>query len=204
MSTVKTTFSKYFVAGLLALLPIAILGFFFRWLFGILTDLIQPFTNILIRSTGLPEIASDLIVCLIIVICVFMIGLLVTTSFGLFLHTRFDVTLQRVAPGYQMVKDIVNQFMGDKSNSPFRKGAVARVRIFGGAIDTSVTAIITSQHEDGSYTVFVPTGPNPTSGFIYHVPAEYVELRPDIKIESAMRTVIACGAGSDKLFKPQP
>jgi uncharacterized membrane protein len=101
-----------------------------------------------------------------------------------------------------MVKDIVNQFMGDKSNSPFRKGAVARVRIFGGTVETSVTAIVTSQHDDGTYTVFVPTGPNPTSGFIYHVPAEYVELRPEIKIESAMRTVIACGAGSDKLFKP--
>lgn len=200
MPTIKATLSKYFLAGLLVLLPIAILGFFFRWLFGIITDLIQPFTNIFIRSTGFPELVGDLVVVLIIILVVFLIGLLVTTSFGLFLHTRFDVYLQRIAPGYQMVKDIVGQFIGDKTNSPFKKGAVARVKIFGDNVDTTVTGIVTSQHEDGHYTVFVPTGPNPTSGFIYHVPAAWVELRPEIRIESAMRTVIACGAGSDKLF----
>jgi len=46
----------------------------------------------------------------------------------------------------------------------------------------------------------VPTGPNPTSGMIYHLPAEQVEILPNIKVDSAMRTVISCGAGSDELF----
>ena len=99
-----------------------------------------------------------------------------------------------------MVKEIVNQFLGDKNSSPFSQGQVAKVKLFGTDIETSVTAFVTSQHESGLYTVFVPTGPNPTSGMIYHLPANQVELLPGIKVDSAMRTIISCGAGSDELF----
>ncbi|WP_240554901.1 hypothetical protein [Oceanicoccus sagamiensis] len=68
---------------------------------------------------------------------------------------------------------------------------------------TEATVIVTSTHDNGWYTVFVPTGPNPTSGMIYHLPPEQVELLPNIKVDEALRTIIACGAGSDELFKKQ-
>ena len=60
----------------------------------------------------------------------------------------------------------------------------------------SVLGLVTSRHADGRVSVFVPTGPNPTTGFIYHVGMELVELRPDIRVEQMMKTVIACGAGT--------
>ena len=49
-------------------------------------------------------------------------------------------------------------------------------------------------------TVFVPTGPNPTSGFIYHLPNEYIH-KVDVKVEDAMRSVISCGTGSSALIQ---
>ena len=66
-----------------------------------------------------------------------------------------------------------------------------------------VTAIVTAKHQRG-FTVFVPTAPVPTSGIVYHVPAESVQLMPDVSVEQAMKTVIACGAGSQSLLQQTP
>ena len=55
-----------------------------------------------------------------------------------------------------MIKDIVGQFLGDANKSPFANGEVALVRLFSN--ETEVTAIVTSKHDDGRYTVFMPTG----------------------------------------------
>ena len=204
MQGFRLIFTRYFLAGLIIFLPLVILGIFFRWLFHTLTDLIQPFTNLVIKLSGFPELAGDVIVILLILISVALTGYLVTTSAGIYLHNRFDATLNRLATGYQMIKEIVNQFVGDKASSPFAGGSIARVKLCGEQVETTVTAIITSRHDDGTLTVFVPTGPNPTSGFIYQIPEHLAEIRPDIKVEAAMKTVISCGAGSAKLFAPAP
>jgi uncharacterized membrane protein len=94
-----------------------------------------------------------------------------------------------------MIKETVNHFIGRKE-SPF--SSVAMVQLFEN--ETLVTAFITDRHGDGRVTVFVPTGPNPTSGFIYHLDQRFVH-RVDVSVEEAMRSVISCGAGSEKLIK---
>ncbi|WP_033416189.1 DUF502 domain-containing protein [Hahella ganghwensis] len=201
MDKLKLIIRNAFIGGVVILLPLVILGLFFRWLFRTVTDLIQPFTDLFIKWTQAPEMLGDLVVILLIILACILVGSITATGIGRYLHAKFDHHLQRLAPGYQMVKDIVNQLFGDRSNSPFKSGAVAEVQVFGIDTPTSVTAIVTSKHEDGRYTVFVPTGPNPTTGFVFHVAAECVKLRPDIKVESAIRTIISCGAGSSQLFK---
>jgi uncharacterized membrane protein len=47
----------------------------------------------------------------------------------------------------------------------------------------------------------VPTGPNPTSGQIFHLPGEHVVL-VDVGIDDAMRSIISCGAGSGEIMTP--
>ena len=73
--------------------------------------------------------------------------------------------------------------------------------LYGRQVSVTVLGLITSRHDDGTLSVFVPTGPNPTSGFIYHVDGDLVERRPDIGVEQMMKTVVACGAGSAALLK---
>jgi uncharacterized membrane protein len=51
----------------------------------------------------------------------------------------------------------------------------------------------------GMYSVFVPTGPNPTNGFIFLMEKEQVTFL-DIKSEEAMRMIIGVGTGSEKLL----
>jgi len=192
---------KSILGGLIILLPVAILAMGFRWLYRLVTDIIQPFTNLVVNFIGFPEIVGDLFVLVAMAGLCFVMGYLVTTKGGAYLHARFDDRLARFAPGYRMIKDIIGQFVGDKSKSPFANGEVALVNIFGEQTATQVTAIVTSRHPDGRFTVFVPTGPNPTSGNMYHVNEPQVKLQPEIKIEDMMRTIIACGAGSGDLFR---
>ena len=200
MGKTRAFTKRALIGGLLVILPIAILAFFFRWLFRLTTDLLAPVSNLLINRYDLPQLTADVLTLVSIILLCFIVGTLVSTKVGRWTHGFFEKHLERFAPGYRMVKEIVNQFLGDKNSSPFNQGQVAKVKLFGANIDTSVTALVTSQHDNGFYTVFVPTGPNPTSGMIYHLPADQVELLPDIKVDSAMRTIISCGAGSDELF----
>jgi uncharacterized membrane protein len=48
-------------------------------------------------------------------------------------------------------------------------------------------------------TVFVPTGPNPTSGNIYHLQKDRVQ-KTGASVDSGMKSIISCGAGSAELF----
>jgi len=73
---------------------------------------------------------------------------------------------------------------------------VALVRPFGN--DTLITAFITDQIDD-YYTVFVPSAPAPTGGYIYHIHKDNVTII-DYPVEEAMRTVLSLGAGSKVLL----
>ena len=198
--TKKEFFKKTVLGGLVVVLPIAILSMGIKWLFKTVTDIIQPFTNLFVNTLGLPELVGDIIVIAAMGGVCFSVGILVTTKGGSWFHLRFDERLAKLAPGYRLIKDVVGQFFGDASKSPFANGEVALVQIFGVDNPTQVIAIVTSKHENGDFTIFMATGPNPTSGNIYHVKKEQVTLCPEVKIEDAMRTIIACGAGSGELF----
>lgn len=125
-----------------------------------------------------------------------MVGALVRTRLGGFIHTNLEHSIFNVAPGYSTIKDVVQQFFGTKK-SPF--SSVALARIFGN--ETLVTVFITDEHkESGMVTVFMPTGPNPTSGNIYHLKEEFIH-RIDASVEDTMRSIISCGAGSTKLVE---
>ena len=195
----KNFFRTTLLGGVIVILPTIILGFAFKWLFGVVADAIRPLTNLVVDNLTLPdryeELIATVIVLSVIILGCFLVGLFIKTRIGRWIYDGFESSLLSKAPGYKMVKETVNQFLG-KKESPF--SSVALVQIFEN--DTKVTAFITDKHDDGTITVFVPTGPNPTSGFIYHLDQQYVHP-VDVSVEDAMRSVISCGAGSDALVK---
>ncbi len=197
---IKKIVQRAMVGGLLVLLPLAIVLGFFYWVFTTVGYLLSPLTGILLQFFGMPEVVGHFLVVLLIALVCLITGTIVMTKVGQWLQSFFDGYLVKL-PGYKIVRELVNQLLGN-SDSPFAGATVAKVRLFvGPSVETSTTALVTSRHEDGSFTVFVPTSPNPTSGFIYHLPKEQVTLYPDINVDHAFRTIIACGAGSNKLFQ---
>jgi uncharacterized membrane protein len=144
---------------------------------------------VLARGEFQEFVADAIVIGIILTIC-FMVGTIVRTKVGQYIQENLENRILQIAPGYPTIKSVVMQFIG-KKKSPF--SSVALVRPFEN--DTLMTAFITDTHEKNRSTVFVPTGPNPTTGFIFHLQKQYVHPI-DISVEEAIRSVISCGAGS--------
>ena len=200
MQKLNTFVKQSVVGGLLIISPAVILFLALRWAFNTVAGLVAPIATPIARHIYAPEFVINILVILLILAACFLVGNFATTRSGRWLHDRFEHVMVKLAPGYNLVRDIIHQLFGDSKDSAFRKGDVARVRLFGSDVATEATGIVTSVHHNGWYTLFVPTGPNPTSGMIYHLPPEQVELLKHVKVEEALRTIIACGAGSGELF----
>lgn len=200
MARIKSFLWLTLLGGLAVVLPISILFFVARWFYRLLSDLVAPITEWLVPYMDWPLGLSNAIVfgSLLVVFC--LIGFFVKTSVGGWIHRQIERVLKRVAPGYKTVSDVVAQFLGGGSNSSLLSGEVALAHIYGPESPVTVTVIVTARHKNGDFTVFMPTAPIPTSGIIYHLPANCIKLQPMVSVESAMKTVIACGAGSQLLF----
>ncbi len=201
MQKLRSFIALTVLGGLTVVLPIAILLMLFQWLFELITDVIQPFSELLSHRADVRDLAADLLVLLIILSLCFSIGLLVKTRVGAWFHRMVDRLLARFAPGYSTIRDLVVQLLGGSGETSLLSGQVALVKLFPDS-ELKVTAIVTSEHCAG-YTVFVPTAPVPTSGMVYHVTRDAVTLLPDVTVEQAMKTVIACGSGSQSLLLPR-
>ena len=195
MNRIKEFCKSTIIGGLLVVLPVAISLFALTWVFGMVRGGISPITTLVMANSPLQGVVVDVLVIALLVIACFVVGVLVRTKLGKWIYSILEAKVLLKAPGYSLIKETVAQFLGNKK-SPFSSVALAQIY----CNETMVSSFITDEHEDGSYTVFVPTGPNPTSGNIYHLPAQYVHP-VDVPVEDTMRSIISCGAGSSVLIK---
>lgn len=194
MERIKRFIKTSLLGGLVVVLPVALLAFLITWIYNTAIKIIGPVTNVFMTGSKIPAFFINLSAILFIIFICFAVGIFVRTRLGIWIYKSLENLLLNKIPGYSLIKETVAQFIG-KNKSPF--ASVALVQIFGN--DTLLTAFITDKHSDGSYTVFVPTGPNPTSGNIYHLKKEYVHP-VDVSVKDAMKSIISCGAGSNKLI----
>ncbi len=184
------------LGGLVAILPLVLIVIFFRWVIGIVQKYLEPLVGLINTESELMIIALYVIAVLTIIILFFLLGLFIQTRIGRFFSLAFEKKYLMKIPGYKLVRETVMQFFG-KNRSFFRE--VVLVDIFNSG--TLMTGFITDDHENSDYlTVFVPTGPNPTSGNIYHVHKDKT-IRTATTVDTGMKTIISCGAGSSGIFE---
>lgn len=197
MKKKRSAIYENFLAGINAVLPLLILMLFLGWAVKLIFALIEPVIVFIEPNASEQTLSVKLLALLIVMVVVTMIGGFIRKPKYRRGFKRLENRIFRVLPGYTMVKETMLQILGTK-RAPFSQ--VALVNIYGN--NTRQTAFITEEHKDGSYTVFVPTGPNPTSGNIFHLKPEQVELL-DVPYEIAMKTIVACGIDSSALRKKE-
>ena len=69
--------------------------------------------------------------------------------------------------------------------------------------DALVPAFVVEEHDDGAFTVFVPSVPTPAAGAIYILPKERVHI-VDIPFHKALTVISKWGAGTRDLVKAMP
>jgi uncharacterized membrane protein len=184
------------IGGVVALAPLTLIILLFRWVINLIGRNLSPVVDrIMMDSDPDPFLRFAIFVLTFIAILLFffVIGIIVRTRMAVFLNKAEDRYLLKV-PGYKLAKETVQQFFG-KNRSFFKE--VVLVDIFNsGAL---MTGFITDDQGE-VITVFVPTGPNPTSGNIYHLQKEKV-FRTNASVDNGMKSIISCGAGSSEIFE---
>lgn len=183
------------IGGLVVVLPLTLLVFIIRLLFDLIIGFIRPLSSLFGFSDHVNEWLINLLVLAIILVLFFLIGLAVRTEVGRRLFQNIEQQWLKPLPFYSILRETVQQLFS-KDKMPFSK--VALVDPFGSG--TLMTGFITDELPNGFFTVFVPTAPNPTNGFIFHIPPDRVTV-VDSGTEDAMRSVISLGIGSGKLFQ---
>ncbi len=189
MKKIRVFFKKYFITGLLVLLPIwatyyvltALLGV----IDGILADLPAQFFGHRIPGMGI----------ITLILFVVFVGMLSANYLGSRIVKTSDELLQRVPlvrGVYFTVKQVMetfsmkHQFHGVALVEYPRKGCYS-VGFMTGEMQGSTVGM------SGKFvTVFVPTTPNPTAGFLLILPeAEVSKL--GISVEEGMKFIISLG-----------
>jgi uncharacterized membrane protein len=159
MKRMRTFIKTSLLGGFAVILQITVSIFIFKWFFNLVIQLIHPLTKLIVARSHLQVIVANAMVIGIILSACFFIGVILKTKIGQFIHENIDRRLSKIIPGYGIIQSTITQLF-NREKPPF--SSVALVQAFEN--DTLMTAIVTDEHADGSYTVFVPCGPNPTTG----------------------------------------
>lgn len=183
------------IGGVVALAPLTLIILLFRWVINLIGRTLTPLVETIMQDPDpnpYYKFALYVISFTAIVLLFFIIGLVIRTRYSRFLNRAENRYLLKI-PGYKLAKETVQQFFG-KNRSFFKE--VVLVDIFKTGV--LMTGFITEDQGE-VISVFVPTGPNPTSGLIYHLPKEQV-IKTNAAVDLAMKTIISCGAGSTEVF----
>ena len=192
---VMTRLRAYFFAGILVTAPVSI-TFYIAWQFIKFMDnqvspLIPPEFNP--QIWGFPGFGL-----IAVVVGLTLIGMLTAGFVGRFLVRIYDIILQRmpVLSGiYSAVKQIFETMLAQKANA-FREVALIeypRKGIWTMAFITGSTiGEIGEMFGDDMVNVFVPTTPNPTSGFLLFLPRRDLHVL-DMNVEEGLKMVISTG-----------
>jgi uncharacterized membrane protein len=191
---------RYLIAGLLIWVPLGITVFVIRVMVGLMDQ-----TILLIPPQWRPEALlgfniPGLGVVLVLVI-VLLTGMIVANILGRKLVGLWDAILSRI-PLVRTIHSAVKQVMETILNSgskSFRKVMLIEYPRKGVWTLAFQTGEVAGEIRDKAcvpvVTVFVPTTPNPTSGFVIIVPKEeLIEL--DMPVEEGLKLIMSLGVVS--------
>ncbi|MBS0192786.1 MAG: DUF502 domain-containing protein [Proteobacteria bacterium] len=202
--TTLATVRSLFVTGLLTLLPLWLTWVVFKFVFGMLSDASRPLIGpILIelaqRSPHLGWLADSWALTAVgvvaTVVLILVVGLLAQRVAGQRLLAWFEAAIRRI-PLAKTVYGSSRQLL-DLMSSPTGGGQRVVLVAFPHTGTRTVGLVTRTVRDDATSrqfaTVFVPTTPNPTGGYLLVVPVE--DLIPtDWTVDQAMTFIISGGA----------
>src|SRR5574337_2106725 len=197
----KSLIRRYLITGLLAWVPLGVtifvITFFGKYLSGVvnlLPDRWQPYHLIGYHIPGL----STVIGLIVVLVILFVTGFIASNFFGRYLLGLGDDLLEHiplVRSIYSTVKQISDTMFSNKGKA-FRKVVLVRYP----QKDTWSLAFLTSdtlgeisvKAPRELISVFIPTTPNPTSGFLILVPQEDV-IELEMSVDEAFKMIVSLG-----------
>lgn len=193
-------FRNAFISGLILLSPIAITWMVFSWLVETVGGAFRPiFFPATLQDHPSLQFVWNVVTMLLVLALITGLGWLsryVLAQFFTGLAERFILSIPGINTIYTTVKQVVDTF-GSQSRHVFSKVVLVEYPRKG----IWTIGFLTNKTQGGpqkmlpveTWAVFVPTTPNPTSGFLLLVPKdELIEL--DISVGDGMKMIISGGA----------
>lgn len=185
---------RHLVTGLVILLPLAVTVLLVRFFFNLLTEpfvgIVGPLIDRYHAHNWIIQLVSQLLILLFLFLATVCIGMLARWFFVHALLNFGEKLLHRIpliSPVYKTSKDIINTIFSDHSSS-FKQVVLAPF-----PSKTACTIGLVSRQEPGELVaVFIPTTPNPTSGFLALFKSEDL-VYLDMSVEDAFKFIISCG-----------
>jgi uncharacterized membrane protein len=192
----RENFQRYFLAGLLVFLPVVITLWFLGWVIGLLDGVLDVLPAGVHPNTYLPFAIPGL-GALVTVTLILFLGILtrgVATRRFLAAWENIFVKIPIFRGVYTAVQKLVETFLGQSQNARQvvmieypRKG----IFTVGFAMGRAWRELERTQDAQ-LVNVFIPTTPNPTSGFYLLVPT--TEISPlDMTMEEALKLITSGG-----------
>lgn len=208
MTTKKTTLKSVFLTGLLVLVPLAIT----LWVLGLIIGTMDQ-TLLLLPRSWQPERALGFrlpgLGAVLTLAFIFVVGLLTQNFVGQKLVGWWELIVARipvVGPIYTSVKQVSDTLLSSSGNA-FRKALLIEYPRKGSYTIGFLTGIpggdVVNHLKEEHVSVYVPTTPNPTSGFFLMVPkSEVIEL--DMTVDAALKYIVSMGVVAPPANQPAP
>ena len=188
---------KYFITGLLVLVPLVITLWVLNLIIGTLDQsllLLPPqWRPELLLGFNLPGVGT-----ILTLVIIFITGVVTRNFIGNRLLMLWELLLQRIPVVnsiYSSVKQVSDTLFSSSGNA-FRKALLVqypREGVWTIAFQTGVPGGDVKNHLSGDYvSVYVPTTPNPTSGFFLMLKKEdTIEL--NMSVDEALKYIVSMG-----------
>jgi uncharacterized membrane protein len=195
----KILVRRWFVTGLLITLPLAGTYFILRALLRGMEGVLGSILKTHFGAHYYPGLGIA-----VLIIGIFLVGLLTTNVIGHWVVARYETILERlplVRTIYSAIKSVVHT-ISIQGKDQFRGVVLVEFPRAGMYLLAFVVAETKGEiaRKSGKklLNLFVPTAPNPTSGYLVFVPEDDVVFL-DISVEEAMKTIISGGIYSSGL-----
>jgi uncharacterized membrane protein len=215
----QRSFKQYFITGLLVWLPMGITVWVLTWLVGLLdgiflavlhaADTVIPGMHTLADYLrGVPGLGV-----MLVAVVIFATGVFVANIFGQWWLRQWDALMNRipvVRSIYTSVKQVADTLFSGSGNA-FSKALLVQYPHQGSWTIAFLTGSpggeVVRHFTEPMVSVYVPTTPNPTSGFFLMMPKAHV-IELDMTVDDALKYIISMGVvvpgGPDQLKAAAP
>ena len=196
--TFKAIVRRRIMSGLLVVVPVGLTIFILRFLYQLTAGQLTPMMRPLFRT--LPDYVVPAASIVLLLLVTYAVGIVARVFIGRKLIAFMELVLENiplVKTVYGASKQVVQTLSLQDDASQFKSIVIVDFPRKGMKTFAFVTGKIVFRDEEtgemrSHYRVFVPTTPNPTSGYLEFVPVDEVEPC-GISTEDAVKSIISAG-----------
>ena len=192
------TIRKYFITGMIVIIPIWVTILILRAVVNLIQDAFALLPPSIHPRTYISFFGIELVIAVVLIL---LIGLLASNFFGKKFLKLGELVLAKIPvikTVYQGIKHLTIGVLGEKRM--FSKVVLLEFPIKGlsfiGFVTGEDTHLIRNLDGKKMLKIFIPTTPNPTSGF-FCVAAEEEVTYLDISVDDAFKLIISAGYAGD-------